>query len=139
MSTLQNVGQLSISIHCLNTKKHPLHFSEYSPPAGLSTNTGEASVLSFNTDTREALQMIPVMFIIKKEWQERQKQVYTVRTSNGLCIINVLLMRNGQGQKSQDRCWNMDVTLKEPTDVAASGPSGHTASQNIYVYSWKTT
>lgn len=27
----------------------------------------------------------------------------------------------------------MDVTLKEPANIAASGPSGHTAWQNIYV------
>lgn len=91
------------------------------------------------TQTCEALQIIPVMFIIENEYHECQKQVYTVRTRKRLCIINVLLMCNGQGQKSQDKCWNMDVTLKEPTNVAASGPSGHTASQNIYVHGWKTT
>lgn len=28
----------------------------------------------------------------------------------------------------------MDVTLKEPANIAASGPSGHTAWQNIYVF-----
>lgn len=28
----------------------------------------------------------------------------------------------------------MDVTLKEPTNIAPSGPSGHTAWQNIYVF-----
>lgn len=27
----------------------------------------------------------------------------------------------------------MDVTLKEPANIAASGPCGHSASQNIYV------
>ncbi len=28
----------------------------------------------------------------------------------------------------------MDVTLKEPANIAASGPSGHAAWQNIYVF-----
>lgn len=33
-------------------------------------------------------------------------------------------------------CWNMDVTLKEPANIAASRPSGHNAWQNIFVFSY---